>query len=207
MNIRRNYKEEEQNLIELLEHTLDFKRWMFRQTYAASNAANLPSIIYDSEFCRVKFVLESGDQYRGFSYTLSVYYSRQHAPNDNYLMLWNGEECHCWHQVYDALNFLDGLSPQEAVDQLQLHHQWPKAAEPFRELILSNSSEPYFHPEQMAKMHAKIWDYYGQRLFEIFDLRQPKLWEQYVQYIKAYQKIKGIRIIPGYSAPSIDKIC
>jgi len=202
-----NYKREKRNLVEILERTLDFERWHFHQSYAANNKPNLPNIIYDSKSCRVKFVLDSGDQYRGYSHILSVYYGRQHAPNDDYLMVWNDEQCHCWHQVYNVLNFLDGLSPEEAIDQRRVRHQWPKVAEPFRESILSNSSELYFLPEQMAKMHARIWDYYGQRLFDVFDLHKSKPWELYVQYVKDYHRIKGIEPIPGYSAPSSDMIC
>jgi hypothetical protein len=31
-------------------------------------------------------------------------------------------------------------------------------------------------------MHNEIWEQYGQKLFDIFDLRNPELWEDYVQF-------------------------
>jgi hypothetical protein len=53
-------------------------------------------------------------------------------------------------------------------------------------------------------MVSKIWEYYGQRLFELFDVRRPELWEQFAHFIKEFHKIKRSNSY-DYVAP--DKIC
>ena len=40
------------------------------------------------------------------------------------------------------------------------------------------------------RLHNKIWEHYGQKLFDIFYLRKPELWEKYVQF---HNEIKRIR--------------
>ncbi len=46
--------------------------------------------------------------------SISIYYGRLHAPNEETTMIWNGEECHCWHRFELALHFLDGRTPEYA---------------------------------------------------------------------------------------------
>jgi len=50
----------------------------------------------------------------------------------------------------------------------------------------------------------EIWEHYGKRLFELFDLRQPNLWEQYRGFLKEFYDIKG-RI--SFIKPAMDKVC
>ena len=84
-------------------------------TKVLSNPRSTQHLIYDSEWCKVKFPFDSsGDQF-DFNTHLHVYYGRLHAPGGDSFMIWNGEKCWCWHRVDDALNFLDGLSPEEAI--------------------------------------------------------------------------------------------
>jgi hypothetical protein len=40
-------------------------------------------------------------------------------------------------------------------------------------------------------MHAAIWEQYGMRLFELFDLRRPDLWEQYRTWLRARYIAEG----------------
>jgi hypothetical protein len=196
-------KKQLENLIQLLERLLDFRRWNFQQTYTHITASLPTIVIYDSEWCRVKFAVGGGDRYGGDE--MLVFYGRLHAPNDANVMNWNGEECFCWHQVFDALNFLDGLSPQEAVDQLRVKSEWPRVAEQFKKSKLAKALSGQNHLEWVTRMEAAIWEHYGQRLFELFDLRRHGLWEQYTLFIHEYHRIKGTPVIQGF--PSRDKIC
>ena len=80
----------------LLNENLDFERWGFRQSYILPK--KFPLIIYDSQWCRVKFSFDHGDRYDDRAH-LSVYYGRLHAPSDDSFMVWNDEKCWCWHRV------------------------------------------------------------------------------------------------------------
>ena len=64
-----------------------------------------------------------------------------------------------------------------------------------------------FHHRQLewtAEMHKAIWQYYGNRLFELFDLRRPDLWQQYREFLKEVYDIKGRN--PAIK-PAMDKVC
>ena len=49
--------------------------------------------------------------------------------------------------------------------------------------------EKFEQPEYVAKLTAHIWDHYGQRFFNLFDVRQTTLWDQYVNFNKECAKI------------------
>jgi hypothetical protein len=42
-----------------------------------------------------------------------------------------------------------------------------------------------------TETHAMIWEHYGQRLFELFDLRRPDLWEKYSSFVIQVYDLKG----------------
>ena len=197
------HKKQYEKLTRLLESILDFKRWGFRQSYAFISPKSLPYVIYSSEWCRVRFSLNGGDQYHGNE--LAVRYGRLHAPDNEAVLIWNGEKCRCWHLVYDALDFLDGLSPQEAVDQL--HKQPSPVVEQFRQSELGKKLHFDHLPEWATREEAAIWEHYGQRLFDLFDLRRPELWEEYTRFIKEYYKILDIKPGPGSPYPPRYKVC
>ena len=114
-------------------------------------------------------------------------------------MIWNGEECYCWHGFEHALHFLDGRAPADAA---KLNYSHP-ITDPFYEAEFRQK----FHrrqPEWLVQMHATIWQHYGKQLFELFDLRQPVLWEQFRQFLKEFYDIKGRS--PAIK-PSLDKVC
>lgn len=54
-------------------------------------------------------------------------------------------------------------------------------------------------------MHASFWEHYGQRLFELFDLRRPDLWDEYTRFVVEYRRLDGRKPLSGY--PSFEKIC
>ena len=154
-------------------------------------------LIYDSEWCRIRFYWEGWDPGRGNS--INLRYGRLHAVNEGSKMLWNGEKCHCWHRVEHALHFLDGRTAAEAVE-LGFSHA---LTTPFyQEDVLEKYSRQ--QPEWLAQMHVTIWQHYGQRLFDLFDLRQPDLWQGYRQFLKEVYDITGR--IPEIT-PSMDKVC
>lgn len=185
----------------LAEAFLPLKKWGFKESYRSDKSGDL---IYDSEWCRVNFVWGGWEMYTGN--TMSIYYGRLHAPSDKARMIWNGEECRCWHDFSGTgavLDFLDGLTPQESAAQ----KGFPKVIEQFRQSeIWQNLAGERRQPELAVRMDAAIWEHYGLRLFELFDLRRPDLWEQYRQYMKEICDIKGRGPKIGPSL-DLDKIC
>lgn len=183
-----------QEMLRVAENILDLARWNFKETFRSNKIGEL---IYDSEYCRIKFLWDGWAPEVGNS--IAIYYGRLHAPNEKATMIWNDEECHCWHRFEHALHFLDGCSPAEAV-KLNYSHQIKRH---FHEKEIRKK---YYHrqPEWMAQLHAAIWQHYGLRLFELFDLRRLDLWEQYRQFLKEFYDIDGR--IPAIK-PSLDKVC
>lgn len=173
---------------------LDLARWGFEESYRSSKTGNL---IYDSKQCRVNLVWGGWDPLGGNN--ISIYYGRLHAPNEEATLTWHGEECYCWHRFEHALHFLDGRTP---VDAVKLNFSHP-IADPFYE----DGFRQKFHrrqPEWLVQMHAVVWEHYGKRFFELFDLRRPDLWERYRQFLKEYYDVEGR--IPEIK-PSLDKVC
>ena len=173
---------------------LDLGLWGFKESYSSAKSGNL---IYDSESCRLNLVWGGWDYGGGNS--ISIYYGRLHAPNEETTMIWNGEECRCWHDFDYALHFLDKRAPFDAV---KFNYSHP-ITDPFYE----EEFQQKFHrrqPEWLAQMHTAIWQHYGKRFFELFDLRQPDLWEEYRQFLKEVYDIKGRR---SHTKPPLDKVC
>ena len=192
----------------LLERVIKFERWGFAQSHLHIAPDGPPYVIYDSQWCRVQFYLGggAGDRYSGP--TMTVYYGRLHAPSEESIIVYEGERAWCWHRVEVALNFLDGLSPQEAVDQKKVKRQyWPNVPTRFLETDIAKEISPGRHPspELMARMHSVIWEYYGQSLFDVFDVNKPDLWKRYTQYVTEYCRIFGYFQNPGL--PAKDKVC
>jgi len=173
---------------------LDLDLWGFRESYHSVKSGKL---IYDSEWCRVKLVWEGWDY--GVGNSMSIYYGRLHAPDEEAILISNGERCHCWHDFDLTLHFLDGQTPMDAA---KLHFSHP-ITNPFYE---EEFRQTFGHrqPEWLAQMHAIIWQQYGKRFFELFDLRLPDLWKQYQQFLKEVYDIEGR--IPEIE-PSLDKVC
>jgi hypothetical protein len=168
--------------------------WRFKESFRSLKPG---IIIYDSEWCRLSILWEGWDPLGGNS--IQIRYGRLHAPNDEGTMNWNGEECYCWHDFDYALHFLDGLTPNDAA-RLNYSHQ-----------ITDAFYEPEFRkkysrrqPEWLALMHTTIWQFYGQRFFELFDLRQPIIWDRYRSFLTKVYNIEGRA--PEFEPP-LDKVC
>jgi len=174
---RVNREKEYSELVELIGHFLDFQKWGFERTYSSSINMPFPYVIYDSEWCRVMFKHMGGD-YPGQWSEMRVYYGRSHATNDNSFIIWQGAKFWCWHSIKDyALNFIDRLSPEEAIEMKYKPHV-------IKQFQQSETWEGITHiPERITREHAVAWKYYGQRLLELFDLRHPDLWKRYTSFL------------------------
>jgi hypothetical protein len=176
-------KQEYQELLGLINQNMDLERWGLIQTYSRIIADAHPLVIYDSQWCRVMITYEAADYGDYRERTASVWYGRLHATNDGGYINLNGKNAKCWHGLYYyILNFLDGLSPEEVVDgkghDPQVIHEFERSglswALPDENRIARALKE--------LRLHNKMWEYYGQRLFDVFDLRNPALWEKYIQF-------------------------
>ena len=183
--------------IHLIQEHINFEKWGFEQTHI-SQKHGYPKIIYDSEWCRVKFSYRSYGEMHDQSDVLEIMYGRLHAADKEDSILWNGEPHLCWHHISLALCFLDGMSTEEAAKALWNH---PIIAEYKKSKEMQNISQP----NKESEMHAIIWEKYEHRLFELFDLRRPDLWGKYSVFIKEVYEIIGFKYY-GHGVPR-EKIC
>jgi hypothetical protein len=166
----------------------------FVETYRSSKYGEL---IFDSAWCRISLTWVGWDQAGGN--TMYIRYGRLHALNERTTMLWNGKECHCWHDIDHPLNFLDGQRPADVVKRFYSH--------PVTDPFYVSELRQKFHrrqPEWLSATHLAIWKHYGNRFFEIFDLRRPDLWEKYQLFLKEFYDLKGRRV---GTVPPLDKVC
>ncbi len=178
----------------IAQSTLNLTGRGFKETYRASN---LEELIFDSEWCRISFTWSGWEQTGGNS--MHIHYGRLHAPNEKITMQWQGEDCRCWHGAEYPLHFLDGRTPAEAAE-LDVSHPTTDA---FYKTEITQKFRRR-NPEWMAEMHLTIWQQYGQRLFDLFDLRQPELWQKYQEFLKDVYDIQGR---DSDIEPSMDKVC
>jgi len=180
------HEQEYRELFELIERLMDFKRWGFQQTFIHPNGA---SIIYDSEWCRVRFNHGGRDMYGRWD-ELRIDYGRLHAPNEGWEMIQDDEKCECWHSVYYfVIDFLDGLPPQETVRQFN-EGQNARIMQQFKESELGKNLRGINPAEYTVGLHNWLWESFGQRMFEVFDLRRPDLWDAYKLFLKEIQMIQ-----------------
>jgi hypothetical protein len=185
-----------QEMTRIAQNSLDLDSWGFKESFRASKPGKL---IYDSEWCRLSLIWGGWDPLGGNS--ISIYYGRLHAPNEEATMVWNGEECYCWHRFEQALHFLDGQTPEYASKTMYTHN----LIEQYKRSELGQSfTGKRRQPEWLARKHATIWQHYGKHLFELFDLRRPDLWERYRQFLKEVYDIKGRSL---HIKPPPDKVC
>ncbi|NTW43748.1 MAG: hypothetical protein HGB14_04785 [Anaerolineaceae bacterium] len=166
----------------------------FKETYRSAEPGEL---IFDSTRCRISLTWGGWDQAGGNS--MHIHYGRLHAPNEKNTMLWQGEECRCWHELDYVLHFLDGRTPDEAA-KLDVSHP---TTDPFYKTEITQK----FHrrqPDWIAEMHEIIWEQYGQRLFDLFDLRQLEMWQKYQEFLKEVYDIQGR---DSDIKPPMDKVC
>ncbi|RPI92502.1 MAG: hypothetical protein EHM40_12810 [Chloroflexi bacterium] len=186
----------------LVQTYLDLERWKFKESARVTELSNTeaPAVIYDSQWCRIRIEFaEWAPPFQTTDYAVDIYYGRLHAPNHVKTTVWNGEECWCWHSVSKGLHFLDGRTPEYTAKNIHSHDLLRK----YQETTLYEDLRNRLVEWEIRK-HIYIWKHYAPRLFELFDVRQPNLWEQYRQFLKEMYDIKGRR--PNIKPP-LDKVC
>ena len=153
--------------------------------------------IFDTKFCRVKFELSQVNYHP--LYETIIYYGRLHAPSNEEQITWNGEKCLCWHsKIHITIPFIEGVTAQALAND--------SYGEIWRSLVsalkIDYPSTDYF--EYPLVLHSKLWERYGERIFSVFDLRNPELWEKYSKYFTVYNEVlnKSLNLFR-----EIDKIC
>ena len=167
-------------LIQPVEQYLDLERWVFKLSYIKQPRGYV--VIYDSNYCRLRCSLsfDPRDEYD----SILTSYARLHAQNEERYLIYQGEKCEAWHSIItDHIGqFLDGMSPRE-LGQLRNKRIWVpcQAESKFEEEWLDKDLS---NPIWGLMLNQAVWDYYGERLFELFDLRQSELWEEYRQFLQ-----------------------
>lgn len=183
-----------QEMLRLAQNFSAINTWGFKESYRSVKDKRL---IFTSEWCHIKLVWGGWDY--GSGNTISIHYGRMHAPSENVTMIWNGEECHAWHDFGLALLFLDGFSASKATE---MNYSTPLTNKFFEEEIRQKFYRR--QPEWLMTMHMEVWEHYGKNFFELFDLRQPNLWERYRQFLKEFYDIEGRS---SFIKPPMDKVC
>ena len=187
---------------QIIEDNLDFRRWNFKLSFSDFSKMSYQKIIYDSPYCRISF---SFSRQRLPKYDeLSIFYGRLHAPNDKAIIVWRGQECHCWHGTLNHLWFLDGVSPQDVVKQEKSHKYSPKLVEKFYHSDVGIKLREEYAPKYIVVLESMIWQHYGKRLFELFDMRHPNLWKEYSRFLSEYYKLLGAKSSYG---PPYENVC
>lgn len=192
-----------------LESKMDFSRWEFRLTHSDFSRNGVSRAIYDSELCRVDFDLYN-ERYGPENDELHVQYGRLHAPDTEAFIVWNGEKCRCWHySIFLPVLFLEGFTPEEVASRKAQEGSLPlppilAAQEQSEANIELRQTYP---PAAVLAREALIWDHYGVRFFELFDLREADLWDSYRRFVEEYYRLRPRRQFKGDTSPPDHKIC
>ncbi len=196
-------------LIPIIEDVLDTKSRGFKLSHTILKEYHsgffMRRIIYDSEWCRIRF-----DAYQRRSsppdmHDLNICYGRLHAPNEDHLITWQGETCRCWHSIGSThLFFLEELSPSDTHPNLAVFDEARSRMEKESRFWLGD-----FSP---IGWESIIWEHYGIKLFELFDVRRPDLWNRYKKFLEEYYKFRDELFRSKGFSPSVDdpplwKVC
>ncbi len=196
-------KKASENLIEFISQHLDYTTYGFHTSYHDLERHN-PYVALDSEWCRVSFTLDMNRPYE--QDMLKVRYGRVHAPNEQFVMEWEGKSCWCWHKYIHAVFFIAGITPEETVDMMS-RRDYPNVVQEFFDSKLASQYHKEYRPKYDLHLHKTIWEHYGQRFFEVFDVRQFDIWEQFKFFVKEIFRIKGRTSLPIVDLPPSYEIC
>ena len=168
-----------ESFVDSINTNMDLERWGFVQTYSSTDRENFPLVvIYDSQQCRVRFELYKPDfggvnhEYRD----ITIFYGRLHTKSDSRIVTHKENNVvRNWHDIYHyIIKFLDGMPPEEVMYTTKDHSP-----------ILQE-----FKKLNPLSLHNKIWEYYGKRFFDLFDVRNPELWKKYVVYCNEVERLE-----------------
>jgi len=184
-------------LVRLIKQDMHLERWGFTVASKKMDAKAI-EVVIRSEICKVGI-----DCTRDNSHlcSISLAYARLHAPENAPYMIYEGQECVCWHNLFfGILDFLDGMTPEEAANSRSSGKR-----------IIGLEQEPKianlgkYNPERTLYFHDEIWTRYAPELFQLFDLRDQTLWKKYYDFNKEYVRLLFEN--PTQMIPSPDKIC
>jgi len=193
-----------------LEEHLDFDRWGFKISYYEySERFRRTNVIYDSPLCRIEFRLNNIGHFPDED-ELHVMYGRHHALNNRLRMTYEGEECYCWHySIRYPVQFLEGISPQAIISHRDKvgGTPLPLVLAELRQTDTIQKLRKTYPPEAVVRREALIWEHYGERFFQLFDLHRPDLWQDYRHYVEEIYWLKPP--VPVKGDPSLPryKIC
>ena len=192
-------------LAQMVEENLDMKAWKFVPSVKKFLTPGNLEIIYDSEWCRTKFIYSREQPNLPLYDELRVYYGRKHAPDNGDFIDWQGELCWCWHDIFDTLWFLDGISPLDAVLYEKKKGPLPPVVNEFWDSPIGINLRNEFPPHFTLACQAMLWKHYKQNIFKLFDIREPNLWNQYKKFLEEFHKLKGTKTY--FRQPPKSKIC
>lgn len=166
-------------LIRRAEQYLDLKRWMFKLNY--KSYSNGYVAIYDSSFCRLRCSLSLDP--RDKDDTIGISYGRSHAPDENNYIVYQGKNCQVWHDFLMGYvgQFLDGITPHKLARARIEHISIPsRARKAFEENAMGKELRS---PVWGLRLEEFAWEYYGNDLFELFDIRRSEKWEEYRHFL------------------------
>ena len=117
--------------------------------------------------------------------------ARPGAPLHDIYRMENGKKCLCWTSLGMPLYlFLDGYTPAEAVQAIRQPIELKKAPveQAFAQTTLAQElwkSEPAY---SVAEMNF-VWEWYGDRLFRLFDPSNSTEWHAYRQFLYEFEKL------------------
>ena len=159
--MKKNSQANMNKAIEIIERCLPLNKLKFKESSRFFNNKIFPTVIYDSDTCRIRFFDDGKDRYG--DHHIFVHYGRLEVPDDAIVLVGkDAENFHLyWHSVRIPLWFLDGKSPLEAVNEKD-----PRFMKEYKQSELAKRFET---PERSLGMHAAIWETYGRQFFDIFD--------------------------------------
>lgn len=181
LNLHKSENEEilQDRLINRVEDHLNLKHWGFTLDY--KSYTNGYVAIYNSSICRVQFTLTLDQREKNDSITIE--YGRSHAPNDKNFMVYQGENCLAWHDLFLGYvgQFLDGVAPHDLAHARIERKRFPsKARKAFDDNGIGIGSQS---PIWGLQIEHFTWEYYGEKLFTLFDLNNSSQWNAYISFL------------------------
>jgi hypothetical protein len=69
----------------------------------------------------------------------------------------------------------------------------PSAVRNFKQSQHGDELLKEYPPKSSIVLQSTLWKTYEKKLFELFDLRRPELWNKYREYLKEYYRIMGLK--------------